>query len=167
MAIKGWPSKIGWGQFQKLSSRPSGHSADAHTEAQWRNPPGKKFKPVKVKDGWRLDGINLIVSLVKDSTWVLKGQETEELLNHEQGHWDITGLIAREWHGQLEKLRARNLKGLKELFKRGEKRLLTKSKRIDKKYDDETNHGRDPKSQAKWDELINSCIVSGSILPES
>lgn len=165
MALTGWPSKLSWDQFRKLDSRPQGHTTDAHTEAQWRNPPGKQFRPVRDRRAWRLDDVNLVLTLVKQETWVVKGKESEELLKHEQGHWDIAGLLAREYHDQIEELRARTPAKLTELFRNTEKRAKARFKQVNKQYEDDTKHGTNSKQQKEWNNLITKSKSGRGSLP--
>ncbi len=165
MAVTGWPRKLRWDQFRKLDSRPQGQSTDAHTEAQWMNPPGKKFKLVRDRRAWRLDNVNLVLTLVNQETWVVKGKESDELLKHEQGHWDIAGLLVREYHRQLVALRARTPAKLTELFKNTEKRAKTRLSQVNKQYEDDTKHGTDSTQQKKWNELITKSKTGRGSLP--
>ena len=106
MAIRGWPSPLSWDQFEKRDGRPSDHPVDAHIEGAWRNPPGELMRPRRRRDGWRLENIILVVHLVPSETWVVSGAESDALLNHELGHWNILGLVVRELHQTLRRLRA-------------------------------------------------------------
>jgi hypothetical protein len=165
MAVTGWPSQLRWDQFQKLDSRPQGYTTDVWIKAEWKNPPGKKLKPVKDRKGWRLENVNLVVCLVNQHTWVVRGKESDKLLIHEQGHWDMAGLLVRELHQNLVALRARTPKELGELMRSANTRQERRYTQIDKLYDDETDHGKNTKQQTKWNNLIHSHRTGGSNLP--
>ena len=167
MALKGWPRTIGWNEFKPLPSRPRGATVAAHIDSNWHNPPGEKFRFVHERNGWRLDNVNLVVVINSHRTWVVRGQETPELLQHEQGHWDITGLIAREAHQAYEQLRARTMRELNKQAQRIQAHLQRKSTRLNRKYDDETQHGVNRSAQQKWDSLIATCITKNKHLPDS
>jgi hypothetical protein len=167
MALTGWPKTLGWKHFKKLASSPRGATVAAHIDSHWRNPPGKQFRLVRDRQGWRLDGVNLVVSIDQNHTWVVRGQETPELLKHEQGHWDITGLIAREAYRAYEQLRARTPRALTEQLQHVQTRLQAKATRLNRKYDDETNHGVNLTPQQKWDTLTHNCLINNKNLPDN
>ena len=169
MAVRNWPSKVAWAQFKKVDSTPVGHTTNAHIEAVYTNPPGKQFQPVKVGKHFKLTKVNLVMKLVPAETWVVKGKPSKALLNHEQGHWDILGLIAREYHKELKKLRTSSLKQLRARFKKLEARMQAKAKKINLGtgvYDTDTDHGKKKAQQKKWDALIAACKKTGKDLPE-
>jgi hypothetical protein len=166
MAIMGWPSNVSWAKFRKLSARPSGAKVDAHIEGYWENPPGKLFKPTKGPDGWRLENINIAVRLKNSQTWVVNGKEGADLLKHEQGHWNLLGLIVRELHAKLEALRAPTASGLGPLANRATRHAQAKADKVNRRYDKETNHSLNKANQLKWDSLIASRISSGKHLPD-
>jgi hypothetical protein len=167
MALKGWPRTISWQDFATSPARPRGATVAAHIEGEWRNPPREPFRFVHERSGWRLDNVNLVVVINSHQTWVVQGQETPELLQHEQGHWDITGLLAREAHQAYEQLRARTMRELNKQTQRIQTRLQTKAARLNRKYDDATNHGIDRTAQQTWDSLIATCITKNKHLPDS
>ena len=170
MAIKNWPSKVSWAQFGKVDSAPAGHTTDAHIEVEYRNPPGKQFQPVQDGKHYKLTKVNLVLKVIPSETWVVKGKPNNALLNHEQGHWDIQGLIAREYHKELKNLKAGSLEQLVVRIKRLEAQMLEKGKKLNSGtggYDTETNHGRIVAQQKKWDALLATCIKTGKNLPNT
>jgi hypothetical protein len=164
MALKGWPKPLTWKHFKTLDASPRGATVAAHIDSQWQMKPSRL---VRDRHGWRLDAVNLVVSIDQNHTWVVRGQETPELLNHEQGHRDITGLIAREAHRAYEQLRARTPEALTEQLQHVQTRLQNKSTRLNRKYDDETNHGVNLTPQRKWDTLIHNCLINNKNLPDN
>ena len=168
MAIKNWPSKITWAKFTELDIRPLGATTDAHIEVEYRNPPGKQFGITPVGKHYKLTDVNLVLQTIPHETWVVKGKKSKELLNHEQGHWDILGLIAREYHREIKKLRGASVEQLRTRFQKLEARMLEKGEKLNSGtggYDTETNHGRIRPQQKKWDALIASCIKTRKNLP--
>jgi hypothetical protein len=169
MAISGWPSNVRWNQFRTLQSRPTGETTDAHIEGEYANPPGKQFQPKQGKDGWRLENVNFVMKLTPSKTWYVRGKETKEMLKHEQGHWDILGLLVRELQTDIESIRTKAPADLAGSVQTVQARIDKKSKLIGGKtgrYDRETDHHRNRTRQATWDKLIASCISSGRNLPD-
>jgi predicted secreted Zn-dependent protease len=168
MAIKNWPSKINWAQFTELDIRPPGATTDAHIEVEYRNPPGKQFGITQVGKHYRLTDVNLVLKTIPGETWVVKGKQNKELLKHEQGHWDILGLVAREYQRKLRGLRAASVDQLRTRVQTLEARMLEKGEKFNSGtggYDTETNHGRIRPQQKRWDALIASCIKTRKNLP--
>jgi hypothetical protein len=169
MAIRNWPSKVSWAQFKKVDKPPGGATTNAHIEGQYSNPPGKQFQVEKVGKHFKLTNVCLVLKLIPAESWVVKGKQSKVLLNHEQGHWDILGLIAREYHGEIKKLRASSVKQLKARFKKLEVRIAEKRDNLNSGsggYDTETDHGKKKDQQKKWDSLIAACKKTGKELPE-
>ncbi|MFH1764445.1 MAG: DUF922 domain-containing protein [Gemmatimonadota bacterium] len=168
MAIKNWPSKVTWAQFKEVDKPPGGATTNAHIEGQYSNPPGKQFQVAKVGKHFKLTNVNLVLKLIPSESWVVKGKQSEMLLKHEQGHWDILGLIAREYHREIKKLQASSVQQLKVRFNKLEARMAKKRDERNSGtggYDTETDHGKKKAQQKKWDALLSSCIKSTKNLP--
>jgi hypothetical protein len=87
---------------------------------------------------------------------VVKGKETDKLLKHEQGHFDISEIWARKLHKALQGLEC---EGNTEdeagdaLDKKIDKIIDDHGKKMEKMcadYEKETNHGREEAPQAAW-----------------
>ena len=170
MALRGWPRQLTWADFRKVDSRPPGSREDAHIESEFSNPPGKPFQIVEKGGEFRLSRIVLRVKVDGERTWVVKGAQDEELLRHEQGHFDIIGLLAREWHRTLQKLRANSEEQLKTLMRREERRILAKGEHYDPVsgdglYDRETDHGQNRGKQKEGNQRPRRLKSSGKPLP--
>jgi hypothetical protein len=48
---------------------------------------------------WRSDGVHVTatIDIDRNASWVVPGQQTDNLLRHEQGHYDITALAVRDF----------------------------------------------------------------------
>ena len=170
MAVRNWPSQVTWAQFIVVDKAPGGATTSAHIVGEYRNPPGKVFRIRKVGKYFRLTDVNLVLKVIPTETWVVKRKKGKLLLKHEQGHWDILGLVAREYHKEIEKLRASSVKQLRARFLRLEARMAAKRDKLNSGtggYDTETDHGRKRAQQKKWDALLASCINTGKNLPDN
>jgi hypothetical protein len=169
MAVRNWPSNVTWAQFKKVDKAPGLATTNAHIEGQYSNPPGKQFQVAKVGRHFKLTRVNLVLKLIPSESWVVKGRQNKVLLKHEQGHWDVLGLIAREYHGEIKKLRASSVKQLRTRFLKLEARMAKKRDKLNSGtggYDTETDHGRKKAQQMKWGALIAACKKTGKNLPE-
>ena len=112
MALFGWPKTIHWTDFgTPVSSVPTsytGSHTDCHIEIDidfsWNG-------TVRVKPGgdFQLKDVKVEVKLDSGVTWVLAGVPTAsnqaKVLKHEQGHYNIAGIAARDVERALKKLR--------------------------------------------------------------
>jgi hypothetical protein len=103
-------------------------------------------------------GFTVFVKFNGRDSWVLKGQKTPDLLKHEQGHLDITGLVAYEKDRLLKALRSNDAQDLIAQVKQIHNRNHAKLDGLQKKYEGETQNGRNVQNQAAWNQLIANCI---------
>lgn len=92
----------------------------------------------------------------KDRSWSKsKGEDSEELLKHEQLHFDIAELIARKMRKEIAALPAAEWKktahAIEGIYK---KYYGTDFNNMSTKYDEETNHGIIKNKQAVWSQKI-------------
>lgn len=169
-ATPGFPRQLSWDDYQKVdeSRLPpfeavtvSGFKIDhwglTHGTAPNEHRGSVFFDPLKVH-----------ATFDSTSSWVLKSSLTKKwLLAHEQGHFDINGLIARDLATNLLALRvygneARSANSLKA----GDTAMLKKGKHAEDRakalydflqglYDSDTNHGMDERGQADWNKLLH------------
>jgi len=97
----------------------------------------------------------------KSRSWVNKESMTEELLNHEQRHFDITAIYAEQLRNELKSFVGMNIakfmdtgksKKVKETFNRVYAEMEAKQRA----YDTATGHSTNVESQVKWDEWIDT-----------
>jgi hypothetical protein len=95
--LSGYPRNLTWASFRKVNQSPQPPfqamtSASYATSGYSTRLVGDEYRPV-------FSG-RFVVTVTVNSlgTWVLNQQavQTDDLLRHEQGHFDITGLIARD-----------------------------------------------------------------------
>lgn len=161
--LSGWPRQVSWDEFSPRSSRPAGTDEDAQISVQMN---GAELKVVRENGRFRLGEGELPIILVSAQTWVIKGKQSAELLNHEQGHFDIAGLCNRDIVKKLQKLRTRSTSRLaseaKRIMEEGDRRADTLSKAYDSTA--ETDHGKNKKRQKAWDDAIAESKASGKPL---
>ena len=167
MAINGWPKKITWNDFQPVDTPPGGENGQAYIHSQFN------FKYSSTKNdrkGWRFEGLVVDVFVDDGQSWVVKGKQHPQLLNHEQGHYDITGLVGgRELYKSLTNLRAKSPKDFEEQKEKIVTRIKKKVTRLQKKYDKDTKpdgDSIDSKKQEEWDKRLQSANTNGKSLPD-
>lgn len=90
---------------------------------------------------------------IKNKSWVKPDEKTENLLKHEQGHFDISEIFTRKIHKSImeEKFTVKNFnKKLQELNVRNTK----ETSKYQELYDKETEHSKNEKKQTDWNEKI-------------
>ena len=90
-------------------------------------------------------------------SWYIKERVTDHILRHEQLHFDLTELYARQFRYQISKLQiSPNIK--KQLRAIHESVNLELSKR-QAAYDGETDHSRNLENQIKWELMIENELL--------
>lgn len=147
--------KLTWKDFKGKPE--TGSDATAITSSGFGYTAGAKYKNGKAD-------ISIIVYCYfgKQSSWVIKGKESDYALNHEQHHFDVTYIVANEF---VRKLNAAQFTWsnynqlLDEIYHASMKRLET----MQNEYDGETRNGRLQQVQAKWNAKIEEQLKALSI----
>lgn len=80
-------------------------------------------------------------------------QKIKEILNHEQGHFNITEFVTRMLNDRLYRIKDWNTAN--KLFEAYSKDTL---KLYQYRYDTQTNHHNDKVRQKQWDEILNKSL---------
>lgn len=151
MALSKFNYILSWSDFIHLSSRPHGEIEDAliHPEMSFSN-----FKLARKGRSATISAVDVNISIVTNDCWVVRTQMTNDLLTHEQGHYDIIALTAREFYNSLIGLSAESVNALETKMTQLQTRLQTKATVVDSRYDTQTNHSRDTQKQQQWNRAI-------------
>lgn len=159
VTLAGWPRTLTWANFREVDSAP-----DGRTEAAQIHPEAVQPAEVGVaREGGtvRLRGYTVRVRIVRDDTWVVTSQKSDTLLIHEQGHFDIVGLTARDMVADLAALRASSTAELQELVRDTIARAGALATRLDGIYDgtssDGTAGGSNSAVQDRWNSHLRNC----------
>ena len=163
-SLTGRDKKLTWADFGtpvvKTKPPPGGTATAAHTEVKypitygWASS-GKSFS--------LSDNVTVAIQLDKGKTWVANWvfnepqQFQDDLLNHEQGHYAIAALLARDMFIEVMQLKGRTFSSKADLDKAvGDIVKAHRSQPVHDKYDEvsETNHGLNPPQQKAWDALF-------------
>ena len=116
---------------------------------------GVKYNTATKKDGATgkfTATIEFILEMDPKKSWVKKGKETDELLKHEQGHFNTGLLCLKELVAKtanLTEVSESSFGKIQTLFFE----ILAKYQKIDLQYDAETNHSENKIEQAKWNQF--------------
>jgi hypothetical protein len=104
LTLSGWPRSLTWDEFSELPTRPDGEDEDAqiHSEVD----PPSQVGITRQGGVLQVNSIRVVIRTVTEDTWVIKGTKTPELLSHEQGHFDLTGLLGRDSAREILAVRA-------------------------------------------------------------
>ncbi len=140
-----------WSDFNPRSSRPTGVNEDAqiHPEMSFSAfQPGRKGNAIIIAD------VTIDIAVVPDDTWVVTSQQSPDLLKHEQGHYDILAICAREIYNAILALSGRSTNDLQTKINSTKERIGRKVTQIDVRYDTRTNHSQNTTEQQTWDQRI-------------
>jgi hypothetical protein len=97
-AMSGFPRTLTWNNFPTRQTSPS-PPMQALTSARWTM---SGWHVAVVNGEYRVAGIRITVSLNTQASWAVPAAlSSASLLTHEQGHYDITGLLARDLTGKI------------------------------------------------------------------
>lgn len=142
---------ISWPDFISRTSRPTNVSEDAQIHPEIR--PGKiklasKGKAVTIAE------VDISIGLVKSDCWVVESKKSDYLLNHEQKHYDIVAISAREFYNALLKMSASSTHELQTMVTNLQENVQKRVAEVDARYDDQTKHSLDKTIQDSWDKKI-------------
>lgn len=109
----------------------------------------------KHKDGWYNVKIMLYPYMDKTRSWYTEAGHNNHTLAHEQRHFDITILIAKQLAQELQQKNYSSKAFAKQINKVHEE-YLEKLRQMQEQYDEETNHGISKGRQRMWDRKIES-----------
>jgi hypothetical protein len=168
----GTPLQLTWQNFTPVQ-QPRIRGRDAFTDAPFNINVGFPAHPDQ--DGsYRFQNVRITVTMSRASSWVVNGKQSPALLDHEQGHYNITWLVMRElcrdlldveWdatvlaatsgtsHGQVQ---AR----LRQDYDRLTRTARSDVDRLNTQYDSvpEANHGLNAGGQSRWDRFFQYVI---------
>ncbi len=164
MAVTHWPRALSWSEFSEIASRPAGVKENAQISVT-TDMTTNQVRVIREKDKIRLGDLEIPVVVDGTESWVVQGTKSDDLLSHEQGHFDIAGLVAWELYRGLMALRAATTSELQRQVNRkvgaARNKLegLSGSATQEGKYDTETKHGTDAAAQKRWKDLIADCMT--------
>jgi hypothetical protein len=166
-SLVGLKKTLTWDDFK--GSAPADDPHNAQTDAS-RSISGLKIK--RLADGGVTidDTITVTVSLKGSNSWVKSGEKTDALLNHEQGHYDIAALMARDFFIDLMQLKSQSFSNASNLQAELTRlQTLYAAQPISDKYDEfgETDHGRKSANQAIWDGFFRSAFTTPRVPAQS
>ena len=120
--------------------------------------PAKAAASTKIKAEFTYDSDNkLKVTVInvfyKSESWMVVRKPS--VLNHEQGHFDISEVFARRLRKEFKTLIDKGVED-ENLFQQQFNKCLADENEFQSAYDSETHHGFSDKEQILWDKRIKS-----------
>lgn len=140
---------------------------------QWKHYPNlpqeKKISQAKsnlnISSRWKVKNLRLNTAILAEfhkSKSFLKGKETEDLLKHEQVHFDITEYNSRLFRKELATYKFKSFKKIRNEMSALNKKYFLLSRKMQKLYDLETNHSLNKEQQKIWNLIIEKLLEKTS-----
>lgn len=155
------PTKpLQWGHFQGVV--PVDASSDLNAEVC----AGVAYYCTTVqKRGAEINTFSAYSYVDRSRSWVRDGQQTPEILRHEQTHFDIAEFFARDLLSELNRYRDRSVtdSSLDSVFSRHSEQRSD----LQHMYDEQTNHGANTENQAEWDSYVADLLANNRTYAEA
>lgn len=157
MSLSGFDYKLTWDkdfpQENRLAKRPDNKgNVDAGTHPAWKHSIPefeRKGQLVVIKT------VDVTLYLVRKDNWVVKDKMVDELLKHEQGHYDLTALLARDYYKAMKKTSAASVEEMNKKLRSLDERYQQKYDNLHReRYDKQTEHGAKKSAQETWNKSI-------------
>jgi hypothetical protein len=144
--------QLTWADFRAEPRRGSHYAAEVFTSFAYE---GKS----SVKDG--IVTLNLTVKsyMLKNSSWARSDARNAYALNHEQRHFDITKLVAERFKRKIHP-DSLTVEDYNSIIQYQFIESFREMNRMQKLYDDETNHSIDQMDQERWNGRIDQELRS-------
>jgi hypothetical protein len=169
--LSGLFKTLAWTDFGGTPD-PKKPALDAFTSSKFDFPVRQNFVKTPGSSVFRFDdSLTIAITMSSTLSWrrtssiQSKGSAySTDLLKHEQGHYDITALIARDLFIEVMQLKAKSYPSgaagdndLKPILNK----FAGKAEKISKIYDStaETNHGANTTAQARWNKMIERAFT--------
>jgi hypothetical protein len=153
MSLNNFNSLISWSDFTQVPARPPNVNEDAEIHVNFP----QHYDYSIGRNGATITNLTVDIEMASPECWVVSGQTSNmDLLKHEQGHYDITALGAREFHDGLTGMTAANENALNARITRLRNNIQQKINRANANYDTRTNHSRNTEVQQTWNRRIDA-----------
>ncbi len=149
MALTNFTYTLTWSDFNQVPSKPPGAAEDAAIKVRY----SQNYNYGSNKNAVVISSADVDITCTPEC-WVVSSAMSNDLLQHEQGHFDITALGAREFYNSLLQLKASNGKEIKAKISALNTKVQGKIDRANKRYDKQTGHSQQANMQQLWEQKI-------------
>jgi hypothetical protein len=170
--------KVEWKHYavrQEAAPKPQQIAVAANTDTRETMTAAPELIP-GTKQYRLADSVQMTIALVPSNTfqksWVattMTDAQRDELLSHEQGHYDIHALLSRDYFLALMELKSKtyaNPNALTNDINALQRATTGKSAAVQAKYDTDTGTGSKPVEQAKWKAMIEKAFTTAATPPQ-
>lgn len=151
------PTQLSWSDFAPVNALPDASGEEAQTATKMT--PLSGIRPVSSQGQFSLPDLTLTVSLDRAQTLVIRtAHKTDELLKHEQGHYDITVLTIRALGRELEQLSVDSPHELGQQVMDAVSKHQKRADALEQKYEDDTHGSRNQDAQNTWNQAIDAAM---------
>lgn len=165
MAPHGFRRTLRWADFREVNQSPDPPHT-ARTVAPFRTSNFIIRKRAGGKYAIDPHSLTTTVSIDSQASWRVKGQQTADLLRHEQGHYNISALASRDLLADLLAIEGDDVAEVQSAANdlvTAEQQLVNQ---VNDAYDEDVNcgtqHGTLAPKQAQWDLRINNLMNQSS-----
>jgi hypothetical protein len=161
MGVNNFNYTVSWSDFTQTSSRPPGEHEDAHIHTRMN----LAYQMGGKGNATIISSADIDVLIVSEDCWVVTSGMKADLLKHEQGHYDIQALVAREFYDKLMALSAPTDDKLRTKIRQLETNFQQVTNRTNARYDRSTDHSNNSSVQQTWDQKIETAKrnVNGTV----
>src|SRR4030095_5887454 len=94
---------VSWSDFNHIPARPANAKEDAKIKIHYPY----SYDNSRDKNSAKATSVTMNIEAVTNACGVVSADTTDELLKHEQGHYDITAIGARELYDKISGLSAK------------------------------------------------------------
>lgn len=174
MTVLGIPKTLAWWNFGVPKDKVPDDYAGSHVDCHIEIDIGASFGATSagLAGGHKLTSVLVNVKLVAGRTWVMKGvpklPNQAAILKHEQGHFDIAAITARDLDAALKALRNDDPKALLAEASQLVSSITSSGQTEEETYDGDvadggTDHGNDVTQQAAWNSKLAAARSLGDL----
>jgi hypothetical protein len=158
MSLTNFNKILSWYDFNRVSAIPAqSKHADAVISVTWDiNAPEFMRNGNAIVVGDYTVNVFLISHNCSVLSSIVGGTQSDELLKHEQGHFDIMALGAREFHEKVVKLKGTDSDDLNKKIDNLKLSIGARADLADARYDSVTNHSINKAVQLIWNQKIET-----------
>jgi hypothetical protein len=141
---------LSWNDFKGTPDENSQHDANTYWNINYG------FKGISFKgDTAKITGFSATLTLNENLSWIKSEKQTNNLLKHEQGHFDLGLICQREIIRELNStlfFKSDFQNKIPTMFSS----ILEKYRLLGLKYDEETDHSKNKAAQDRWNDFFAS-----------
>ena len=146
VTMTGFEYEVSWGDFSRVAERPNQVDEDAQVRARTR----VNYDSEGGGGNWRVTEARGNVAVNQADSWVVQGRETDALLRHEQGHFDITALGAREEENLVGAITGNSQNNIEAQRVQIRQQVQARVNNANVRYDTRTDHSQNAAAQQRW-----------------